>query len=229
MSKRASLGVAVAAAFALVGVAFGAIPGASGVISACYDKQSGQVRIYDGAGGTPKGCGKTEAPISWNQQGPKGDTGPPGPQGPAGPQGIQGSQGPQGPVGATGPAGPSGAGRAFATTKGEVVLAGVTKVAVVAPPAGKYVVFASVDVTNKDTDSESVADCWLSYKEGTLYDSGLQRLGESTHPGDTESLSLAGWILDSGGDDIVLTCQEVDADVDVLQASLLAIKVDSFS
>ncbi len=76
MRNRASLAAAgVVAVFAVAAVAYGAIPGAGGVISACFDKQSGQTRIYDAEGGQPKSCRKSETAISWNQQGPKGDTG----------------------------------------------------------------------------------------------------------------------------------------------------------
>ena len=232
MSKRPKLAAAgvAAAALAVAGIAFGAIPGAAGVISACYDKQSGQLRIYDAEGSTPKECGRTEAAISWNQQGPKGDkgdTGPQGPVGPAGPAGPTGPAGATGPTGPAGPAGPAGTSRAFATTTEEVVLAGVTRVRAMQPPAGKYLVFATVDITNNDTDSDSAAECWLSYPGGTLYRTGHHRLGISA--GDTESLSLAAWIFDSGGGEIVLSCLESEADVDVVQASLVAIKVDSFS
>ncbi len=101
MSKRAKLGAAsaVVAMLAIGGVAFGAIPGAGGVINACYDKQSGQMRLYDAEGSTPKGCGKTEAAISWNQLGRRGDKGDPGPQGPTGPAGPAGPPGPAGPAG----------------------------------------------------------------------------------------------------------------------------------
>jgi hypothetical protein len=80
MRTRIGLAVTgVAAVFAAV--AYGAIPGGGGVISACYDKQSGQLRIYDAEGGLPKGCGKSETAISWNQAGPTGETGPEGPPG----------------------------------------------------------------------------------------------------------------------------------------------------
>jgi hypothetical protein len=85
MRNRASLAAAgLVAVLAAAAVAYGAIPGADGVIHACYDKQSGQTRIYDAEDGRPKGCGKTEAAISWNQEGPKGDTGDAGPPGPPG-------------------------------------------------------------------------------------------------------------------------------------------------
>ena len=92
---RTKIGLAVAATaavFAVAAVAYGAIPGGGGVISACYDKQSGQMRIYDAEGGLPKGCGKSEAAISWNQVGPKGDTGDAGDTGPQGPSGLSGHE-----------------------------------------------------------------------------------------------------------------------------------------
>src|SRR4029453_7428525 len=77
------------------GVAYATIPDDQGVIHACYDKQSGQVRIVDTApDALPKGCGAKEVAIGWNQTGP---------QGPAGPTGLQGPQGAPGPAGAPGP------------------------------------------------------------------------------------------------------------------------------
>lgn len=101
------LGAAVAAAAAAT-LALGGIPGAGGVISACYDKQSGHARIYDAEGTTPKDCGNNEQSISWNQMGPEGPAGPQGPQGPMGPQGPKGDTGDIGPTGPQGPAGPQG-------------------------------------------------------------------------------------------------------------------------
>jgi hypothetical protein len=86
MSKRKLVTVAAAIfAVAAGSTAFAAIPDAGGVIHGCYDKQSGQARIYDSQTNLPKGCGAKEAAITWNQQGPqgpkgdKGDTGNPGP------------------------------------------------------------------------------------------------------------------------------------------------------
>jgi len=88
------------------GVAYAAIPDASGLIQGCYKQASGQLRVVESA----SDCSSAELAISWNQRGEKGDAGPVGPQGPkgdtgaAGPQGTQGAQGPPGPQG---PAGPS--------------------------------------------------------------------------------------------------------------------------
>jgi hypothetical protein len=106
------------------GVAYATIPGSDNVISGCYSKQSGDLRVIDTQAG--KTCLSSELPISWNQRGPagppglkgdKGDVGPPGPQGlpgekgdpgPQGAQGIQGDKGDPGPEGPTGPAGTNG-------------------------------------------------------------------------------------------------------------------------
>jgi hypothetical protein len=67
-----------------LGVAAAAIPDSStGIISACYQKQRGMLRVIDAkAGGT---CRKSEKPLSWSQRGPQG---PAGSTGPAGPPGV---------------------------------------------------------------------------------------------------------------------------------------------
>lgn len=57
------------------------------VINACVNKATGAVRIANA-------CGRSETPLSWNQQGPAGSQGPAGPPGAQGPAGPQGSAGP---------------------------------------------------------------------------------------------------------------------------------------
>ena len=97
---------------------YGSIPGASGVITACYKKSGGALRVIDAA--RDRCDPNNEVALEWNQIGPQGPAGPIGPQGPAGPQGPQGFQGvpgPQGPVGPQGPAGPPGAGGPLAIMK----------------------------------------------------------------------------------------------------------------
>lgn len=107
--KRASWTIAAGAAAVLAaGVAYGAIPDGNGVINACYDKQSGQLRAVDPATGTPKGCGSKEAALRWNETGPQGPTGPQGLPGALGDDGDQGDPGQQGPQGDPGPAGADG-------------------------------------------------------------------------------------------------------------------------
>ena len=54
------------------GIAYAAIPDASGVIHGCYKNQNGQLRVIDPAASH---CRHSETAISWNQ------TGPPGPPG----------------------------------------------------------------------------------------------------------------------------------------------------
>ena len=84
-----------------------AIPDANGVIHACSNQASGNLRLIDTEAGET--CGNNELPLSWLAVGAPGATGPPGPPGQAGPAGPEGPAGPQGPIGAQGPAGPQGA------------------------------------------------------------------------------------------------------------------------
>ncbi|MGZ4630898.1 MAG: hypothetical protein ACXVYH_18395, partial [Oryzihumus sp.] len=85
----AGLGIVAAAS----SVAQAAIPGPGGVIYACYDKNTGNVRIYDVA---KTSCKTSEVRITWNQVGPMG------PMGPRGYTGATGATGPKGATGATG-------------------------------------------------------------------------------------------------------------------------------
>jgi hypothetical protein len=68
-----------------VGIAAAAIPDSgTGVITACYQKQRGMLRVIDAEAGDS--CRNSEQQLSWNQQGPQG------PPGPAGPPGISGRE-----------------------------------------------------------------------------------------------------------------------------------------
>jgi hypothetical protein len=84
---------------------------ASGVIHACVQKKSGDVRMV----GTSRSCRRDEVAIEWMQWGARGPAGPTGPMGPTGPTGAMGpmgptgAMGPTGPAGAIGPTGPAGA------------------------------------------------------------------------------------------------------------------------
>jgi hypothetical protein len=82
---RRSRWIVVIGAVAAVaaGVSYAAVPGGNGVISGCYDKQSGQLRVTDTQTNQPKGCSAKEAALDWNQRGPQGPQGPEGPPGPA--------------------------------------------------------------------------------------------------------------------------------------------------
>ena len=99
----ASVVSAVMTAAVVGGVAMAQTDGA-GIIVACVNDQSGNVRIV----GAESDCRANETARTWNEQGPKGDTGDTGPQGLPGAAGATGPAGPQGPKGDTGDTGPQG-------------------------------------------------------------------------------------------------------------------------
>ena len=107
---RRFMASALAAAGVIGGAAiYASIPAADGVITACYKKSGGALRVIDTANETCTPNNETALP--WNQtgpQGPMGPQGPPGPQGLPGPRGFTGPQGPQGSQGPQGPQGPAG-------------------------------------------------------------------------------------------------------------------------
>jgi len=106
--KKLVTGLTAIVAVVAASAAFGAIPGAGGVIHGCYLKNGGTIRVIDAPAST---CKATETALDWNQQGQPGAPGPQGPKGDTGDAGATGPAGPQGPkgdTGATGPAGPQG-------------------------------------------------------------------------------------------------------------------------
>ena len=104
------------------GVAIAAIPDSSGTFRGCVNIASGVVRLLPNslpapyndcitssviaANGLPPFM--TEVPVTWNQQGPKGDIGLTGAPGPKGDTGLTGAPGPKGDIGVTGAQGPKG-------------------------------------------------------------------------------------------------------------------------
>jgi hypothetical protein len=68
------------AALAVVAVsgsaAWAAIPDGSGVIHACYAKDTGRLRVTDTADNAPKKCTSSENALTWNKQGPPAPTPP---------------------------------------------------------------------------------------------------------------------------------------------------------
>lgn len=113
------------AAFMIGGAvaAIGNIPDSNtGVITACYKKDGGALRVIDAQAGDK--CKSDENELSWNHSGPPGPpgeegdegdhgsagtgVGATGPTGPPGPPGLPGATGPAGPTGATGLSGSPG-------------------------------------------------------------------------------------------------------------------------
>lgn len=107
----AAVAGAAAAAAAAGGIAWATIPAPTGVITACYQKNNGQLRVVEAG----ESCNASELALQWNQTGPQGVQGPPGPTGAQGvpgrdgAAGANGATGPKGVTGGRGPVGPTGA------------------------------------------------------------------------------------------------------------------------
>jgi hypothetical protein len=97
--KRLTIVAAVLFTVVAGGIAYAAIPGADGVISACRLNGIGTLRVIDADAGQT--CTRFETAIDWNQVGP---------QGPTGEKGEKGDQGDPGPPGPAGPGYSAGAG-----------------------------------------------------------------------------------------------------------------------
>jgi len=81
----------VLAVAGLVNIA-GATLGSDGVVSACYNRRTGAVRLIREPR-LPRRCPSGTRRFTFNVQGPEGSPGPTGPTGPAGPAGVPGPQG----------------------------------------------------------------------------------------------------------------------------------------
>jgi hypothetical protein len=93
IGTRGTLVITSAIAVALAGGAAYALIPQDNIISACYARATGALRVIDAAVST---CRAGETLLSWNQQGvagPQGATGPAGPTGPTGPNGADGQPG----------------------------------------------------------------------------------------------------------------------------------------
>ncbi|NTU80248.1 MAG: collagen-like protein [Chloroflexales bacterium] len=117
------LGLAVLLFIVASGTALAAIPGAGGVITACYIPGIGVPRLIDAERGQK--CTSKERQLTWGQVGQQGPQGLPGPQGPQGPKGDTGAAGAPGPKGDTGLAGAPGQ-QGLQGPPGEPGIAGLT-------------------------------------------------------------------------------------------------------
>jgi hypothetical protein len=71
------------------GVAFAAIPSSDGVLTGCYSKTTGQLRLIDAEAGAT--CAKYEKLVTWNQAGQPGLDGEDGEDGEDGTDGVNGA------------------------------------------------------------------------------------------------------------------------------------------
>ena len=148
---RRRIGRAVSAALLVAVVATGtalasrSVLGEGDVLYACTQNTSGVLRLVANTGD----CRSTETAVQWNTQGPPGDRGPEGPQGSAGPS------------------------SAYSASKGNEVTIPVLSpsnlVTLTEVPAGYYAIFATITVSNLNSQDTTPVLCQLV----TPFDSSL--------------------------------------------------------
>jgi hypothetical protein len=204
--RRPAPGVVIASVAALAALgsgAYAAMPGGDGTIQGCSQKNNGQLRVID----TDGECRSAEIALEWNQTGPEGQKGDPGPAGPPGPPG------------------PSGTSRAFEASgtafDQTTIPAGEPGVDVLSKslPAGKYVLSASVDVSNTSSGTTYVT-CSIAGP------SPAASATASVGPFLRESLSIDG-TLDFAGGTVTVRCIGAPNPSRAQARALTAIKVDS--
>jgi hypothetical protein len=231
---RVILAMSLVAGAIGVGVATGAIPDASGVIHGCYITGTGQLRVYDSESKTSKKCASNETPLTWNQQGPKGDPGPAGPAGPAGPTGPTGATGPAGPTGPAGAAGASGTSHAFYAQNAHAVEVTETDpppwtriVGFSGLPAGSYIL-TTWFLNGGDDD----VMCDVTHNE-----SSNNPLGGTDYvipPGHTAT-SIVTLDSETGASIVTLDCRDQGSfggtthDHPIVTATMTAVKYDSYN
>ena len=160
-----NLGVALAAALATSGIAYATSPSPSNVITGCYGKSTGDLRVLNVRAGNNVGPPRRQSSGTRGTarirrlRGPRARMAKLVPAGPGsarclrapGPQGLPGGTGP---IGLPGPRGPAGISAArFVSISGPSVPDNYpTEVAATVLPAGNYVIIASVQSTGT-TDS----------------------------------------------------------------------------
>lgn len=105
-SLLTGLGLLAGTTLASAVIVHATIP-SNNVISACYSRSGGALRVIDDS---VTKCKAGETSLAWNVQGVQGPAGPQGLTGSAGPAGPTGPTGPEGDPGPAGPAGPAGPG-----------------------------------------------------------------------------------------------------------------------
>ena len=123
------------AALLLLASPAAATPGSTtGVISGCYQKSDGRLRVIDTESGAQ--CHGGEIALQWGLIGPQGAPGPAGPQGSTGETGATGDQGPVGPSNAyTNYGEPQTIGHDLTQTVASVTL-----------PAGRFTLSGTVEI-----------------------------------------------------------------------------------
>jgi len=200
-----------------VGV-IGAQAQSGNVIRACVNSKTGKATIV----GPNSTCKSDETLVTWNIVGPLG---PPGPAGPSGPAGPAGPAGPTGPAGATGPAGPQGPPGPMGPSNAYVAFAasvsldgpGIT-VTVLSKdvPAGKYVVSASLTLSDAPPNGELVS-C-------VVFGIDSSPIGRTTvHPRESQSLTIQSAGVHAQDGPLTLACAPALSSVDIATMTVIEV------
>ena len=189
--------IAFGVCLVLVGImarAAATIPSGDGIISSCYVKTTGGLRVIDPEVSPSQACRNGEVPLSWNQEGRDGEPGADGAVGPSGP---------------AGPPGPGGAPDVYYTD--DVMNAGAVgfgweTVTSKDVPAGNYLVEGRVSVASR-TNSMPVT-CELRTAETMGETKGATNggwagqidltLALKEHPGGPISVRCITWLTEDG-------------------------------
>jgi hypothetical protein len=192
IGRHAAAAVAVCALAAIATVISAAVPTSTGLITGCYARSTGSLRIVDRESG--EACRASEQALEWNMRGPQGLPGPTGQMGEPGPKGDQGLQGE--------PGAPGGLGHAYQTEpSGFIDITGTypafTTLVEMQLPAGSFQVTASAEFRLQDGIVEpgneltpiilARAYCFLSPRVGPTY-----TLQNDTNGGVGQSAMMAG-------------------------------------
>ena len=223
MGKRTLVYSAAVAAVAAGSIAWAAIPSGTGVITGCYNKATGALRVVDAESGAS--CTPAERTLEWNQ------TGPEGPQGAAGTEvvgvrAIRSTQTPAGEVAVTargtGPFGFPAAGEEPTTVVSYQL------------PAGKYKLSTQIGVRKGSGSGEVI--CYVRGSGPTV--TAFLRLALGTGPGDSRMTTVGsdGFInTETFGPRATLVCLQdanvttTGADPIVFYATITATSVASFT
>ena len=212
-------GIGVALAVIAGGAAYATIP-SSGLISGCYTKSGGTLRVIDSSTAS---CSPKETALSWNVQGAAGPQGPVGPKGDQGVQGIQGIKGDDGVQGVQGPKGDAGTSDVYlASNDGAVVPVGITyqeMLGLTLADAGNY------SLTAKGTWDGTIATpiasggCRLAWSGGVLDTVSLHAA-----PDTNDAFALIGAVALPAGSHISLACVTLNQ-VTIISPKIMATKV----
>ena len=204
----AALG-AVAAAFAVSGIAYASIPSPDGVIHGCYTKSGGSLRVIDDS---VTNCKSGETSLNWNQTGARGPTGQAGPTGVTGP---------------SGPVGPQGPSSAQSISASFVPLSGKTTVATMNVGAGAYAIQTKTVVADDAAESVYVF-CFLDVNNPADEDISATMVGTGSAR-QTVVLQLTHTFTSAGT--ITLSCQPTNppntTNVGTELTKITAVKVDT--